>query len=328
MSLGGTNLELFGSDLESRIKEASASGELAFARLNLSQSGTYVWRVNKFALDRIESDGLFHTGDSYVVLRSQVDGDSATYAVHFWLGAETTQDEAGTAAYKVVELDTLLGNRAVQYREMQYNESDTFKSYFRAGLRYADGGNQSGFHHVQKLEYPTLLYWVHDNKVKQIPLVIDSITQDDVFVLDEGNRIMIYRGDNASHKEALLAEYEALDIKSVRPGTQIVHAESDADKKDFLDRVGRQNYKQLEFKYYAIRDDGKTLESLEPDEDLSSDDTYLLQVGSQVWIWVGSQSSFAEANRAWQVAIRLASPTDRLQLIREGYEPEAFWLCR
>lgn len=327
MSLVGTNLELFGSDLESRIRHASAGGETAFAGLDRSRSGIYVWRVNKFALDRIEPDGLFHTGDSYVVLRIQAEGDIATYAVHFWLGSETSQDEAGTAAYKAVELDTLLGGMAVQYRELQYYESDIFKSYFRAGLRYADGGNQSGFHHVQKLEYPTLLYWIHDDKVKQIPLVIDSITQDDVFILDEGNRITIYRGDNANHKEALLAEYEALDIKSVRPGTKIVHAESASDKKDFLDRVGRQNTQSVESKCYRIKDNSETLEEIDPDDDLMSIDTYLFRIGSQVWIWLGSRSAVG-VDKAWQYATKLAGLTDRLQLVREGHEPETFWVSR
>jgi hypothetical protein len=40
------------------------------------------------------------------------------------------QDEYGTAAYKTVELDTFLDDKAVQYREVQGSESQLFLGYF------------------------------------------------------------------------------------------------------------------------------------------------------------------------------------------------------
>ena len=51
--------------------------------------------------------------------------------VHFWIGKHSTQDEYGTAAYKTVELDTYHDDKPIQHREVQGNESQLFKSYFR-----------------------------------------------------------------------------------------------------------------------------------------------------------------------------------------------------
>jgi len=42
------------------------------------------------------------------------------------------QDEYGTAAYKTVELDTFLGDKPVQHREVRDHESALFKSYFES----------------------------------------------------------------------------------------------------------------------------------------------------------------------------------------------------
>lgn len=55
--------------------------------------------------------------------------------IHFWLGKDTTTDEATVAAFKTVELDNYLGGAPTQHRETQGNETTRFKGYFKEGMR-------------------------------------------------------------------------------------------------------------------------------------------------------------------------------------------------
>lgn len=54
----------------------------------------------------------------------------------FSLGQQSSRDEQGACAVLAVHLNTLLGERPVQHREVQGNESDLFMSYFPRGLKY------------------------------------------------------------------------------------------------------------------------------------------------------------------------------------------------
>lgn len=68
----------------------------------------------------------------------QVAVDFMDLASHFLiiLGQQSSRDEQGACAVLAVHLNTLLGERPVQHREVQGNESDLFMSYFPQGLKY------------------------------------------------------------------------------------------------------------------------------------------------------------------------------------------------
>lgn len=59
---------------------------------------------------------------------------SFTYDIHFWLGKDTSNDEQGAAAIYTTMMDEHLGGVAVQHREAQGYESDTFRGYFKQGI--------------------------------------------------------------------------------------------------------------------------------------------------------------------------------------------------
>lgn len=75
--------------------------------------GLEIWRIEKLQPVKQPSKvtGELHVGDSYIILATtkKPKSNALEWALHFWLGAESSQDERGVAAYKAVELDDALG---------------------------------------------------------------------------------------------------------------------------------------------------------------------------------------------------------------------------
>ncbi|WOL06707.1 villin-3-like [Canna indica] len=315
-----------------------------------------IWRIENFQpVPLPKSDyGKFYTGDSYVILQTTSGrGGAYLYDIHFWIGKESSQDEAGTAAIKTIELDTALGGRAVQHRELQGFESDKFLSYFKPCIVPLEGGFASGFKKPEEEKFETRLYVCKGKRVvrmKQVPFARASLNHDDVFILDTENKIYQFNGANSNIQERAKAlevvQYlkdtyheGKCDVAIIDDGK--LQAESDSGEFWVIfggfaplgKKVVNEDEIVLETtpaKLYSVNDG-----QLNPEEGplskslLENNKCYFLDCGSEIYIWVGRVTQVEERKAASKAAedfiISENRPkTTRITQVIQGYETHSF----
>jgi len=188
-----------------------------------AKPGLEVWRIEKMAPVPVppKEYGKFYDGDSYIVLKTtQKPGfSSLTWDLFFWLGAETSKDESGVAAYKTVELDDQLGGSPVQHREVMGHESDHFIQCFKS-FETRKGGVASGFNKVEDEKVCRLLHIKGKRtvKVKEVECKTASLNSGDVYILDLGLTIFQWNGSECNKKEKAKALNVTLAIKDDERG--------------------------------------------------------------------------------------------------------------
>jgi gelsolin len=246
-----SNVELIGSDLDHKVKYASAATEPAWNDGHIGISpGLFIWRIENFAVVPVPKadHGQFFDGDSYIILHSQQVKPTDTaeeektkliHDIHFWLGAHTSLDEAGTAAYKTVELDSFLHCTATQHRETQSNPSPQFTALFPR-LTIRRGGVATGFRHVTATsatpDILTLLrIFKHPSATGRDAVVVyeveptwQSLDENDVFVLDTGVKIWVWQGSKCSPMEKAKAAQVVHEMRLAKRGEVEVLAQSES----------------------------------------------------------------------------------------------------
>lgn len=300
------------------------------------KDGLEIWRIEKLKPVPVDpaTFGKFFAGDSYIVLHTFSKENRRKYDVHFWLGASTSQDEAGVAAYKTVELDDALGGAPVQHREVQEHESNLFLSYFKAGVQYLEGGIESGFRHVDKDAYTKRLLHLKGKRnvrVREVPISAKSLNKGDVFVLDAGKVLYQFNGPEASRMEKAKGLEVTANINSNERGAKakihILEYPGDNGKPEmakFWEEIGGEGEvadasaagedgeyeKQAAAAVQLLRvsDNSGTLEvtpvasgSLKK-EQLDTTDCFIIDVGNEVFVWVGKGSTQQEKTSAIQFA--------------------------
>jgi len=330
IDIGQTNIANLGSDLEKKVKLASASGEHAWKGVG-QKPGLAIWRIEKFLVHPWPENqyGIFYSGDSYIVLNTYKKGDQFKWDVHFWLGAFTTLDEAGTAAYKTVELDDVLGGAPVQHREVQGHETQLFLSYFKdPPMHILEGGIESGFHHVKPEDYkPRLLHLkgrLNHVQVTQVEFAVSSINSGDVFILDSGKIIYQWNGSKSNPSERARAAKLTQALENERENIKVhVIDEGDSECNDFYVLVGGKasdvksaaeggddvtglvkHNKQL---WKLVEQSGnltfaKIAEGSIKKSHLDPKHVLIFDAGPQVFAWIGSGASVEERHKSLRYA--------------------------
>uniref|UniRef100_A0A674H2Y2 Villin-1 n=1 Tax=Taeniopygia guttata TaxID=59729 RepID=A0A674H2Y2_TAEGU len=191
--------------------------------LNKTTPGIQIWRIENMEMVPVptKSYGNFYEGDCYVLLSTRKSGSNFSYDIHYWLGKESSQDEQGAAAIYTTQMDDHLGSVAVQHREAQGHESDTFRAYFKQGLVYK-GGVASGMKHVETNTYNVqrLLHVKGKKNVVagEVEMSWKSFNRGDVFLLDLGQLIIQWNGPESNRNERLRAMTLAKDIRDRERG--------------------------------------------------------------------------------------------------------------
>jgi len=320
--------------LEKDVRKGAAETEKAWAVAG-KKPGLQAWRIEKFQVipNKEAIAGAFFSDDSYIVLNTykEPDAPKLKWDIHFWLGATTSQDEMGTAAYKTVELDDFLGTEPVQHREVMGSESGLFLSYWKesGGMRILEGGIASGFNHVKPTEYvPRLLHLKGKKNIRvtQVPLKAASLNEGDVFILDMGLTIYQFQGKKAGMNEKARGAQLCRTLDTDRSGRAkiITFRQGDKDDEDIMkfweafggkpqtisaeagdDEAWEKDTTKslwhlsdasgsLVFKEVAK---GKVVKSL-----LKSDDVFIFDIGSEVFAWVGKGASDKEKKMALKYA--------------------------
>ncbi|KAL4926642.1 gelsolin family protein [Aspergillus undulatus] len=331
-----SNVELINSDLDHRVKHNSALTEPAWNNGKVGQEpGLLIWRIENFEVVPWPKDrtGEFYDGDSYIVLSStKLVDDKLRHDIFFWLGNKTTQDEAGTAAYKTVELDEFLHGAATQHREVQDYPSEEFASLFRR-ITIRSGGVASGFTHVEeeKPKAVTTLLRVFKNPsadrtdsviVYEVEPSWTSLDDDDVFVLDKGDKIWVWQGKNCSPMEKakaaqvvhgmtlakhidveVLSRHESRSkvIVDLLGGRDVVQAEFRAPRPVSISKRAQGSVESRPRKLYRLSDaSGELSFDLVKDggrvqrADFDGNDVFLYDVGNRLWVWQGLGASQRE----------------------------------
>ena len=317
LALEDTNMALFGTDIEKNLRYKNAENEPEWQKIP-KEPCLLIWRIEKFCVVPWPKNmyGTFYNGDSFIILHIEKINERLDYTAYMWVGKQSTKDETGTAAYKIVELDDFFHGGVDLCYEAQDNESEDFRNLFEE-IIVEEGGIESGFKKIQEEKWDVRLLRVYyDGKVprtEEVPLNLSSLTQEDAFILDTGLDLYAWRGEKTAPKlkfSTCMICQKIKDARNGRPkykffdegdtGTKAIMTKYLKDDGANVKLRSNRNKRRLRSnpkKMFKLSDSEGKLTMTEvkfEKESLDTNDTFLIDNGKMIYIWCGKNSSKQE----------------------------------
>ncbi|KAH9501981.1 hypothetical protein DERF_012784 [Dermatophagoides farinae] len=181
--------------------------------------GILIWEIDNFYPSRLDEacHGKFYEADCYIILKTfENENQNPDWDIYYWIGSDTSLDKKACAAIHAVNLRNYLSAKCRTIREEQGEESEQFLSLFPEGITYIKGGRTlSGFYTVEEVAVATRLYRLHEVSNQQlymesVAVDIRSLDTRFVFILDTGYKIFVWNGKRSKNtvkqKARLLVE--------------------------------------------------------------------------------------------------------------------------
>jgi len=310
-----------------------------------------IWRINDFKKEPLDKSlyGQFWAGDSFIVLYTYKVNTKTQWIIYFWQGRNSSNDEKGASALFAKEMDDELGGDPVQVRVVQNKEPQHFLALFKGKMVVHEGGVASGFKNVNEGDSfdndGISLFHVKgrsdvDTRAVQVAEVAGSLNSGDCFVLLTPETMYVWQGQYANDTEKKTASSIAEMMKCKRSVETVPEG---SEPEGFWSAIGGKGE-------YATAKEDEDAEH-EPrlfrltcnvgyfnveeihnfvQDDLINDDVMMLDVHTEIFLWVGGEATKTEKDESMKTAMSYVKESDShddstpIFRVSAGFEPPNF----
>lgn len=165
---------------------------------------TVVFEINQLEPKVLDFNGEFCLGDCYLILHSFTKDKDVYNVIYTWIGSAAQLDKRFCCAMYAVGLKEFLNGNSQIIKVGPDEESLSFKNLFPQ-LKYSEEtySTESGLFPVQEKIWNLLLYQVHDWSLINVEPVYTTLSNANVFILDNGLEIFLWNGHDSSLQQRL-----------------------------------------------------------------------------------------------------------------------------